>query len=117
MPRLELRLRRCRGGVLEEPARSAPIDGGVGHLPHARVVVVPVGPRVALHAEQTVTAETVVEQRSVGGRQRRRDRVVRGAVAVSSEEHTSELQSLMCMYYAVVCLKKEKQTSTVTTLN
>src|SRR3546814_5783582 len=36
---------------------------------------------------------------------------VRGRVAVEhrSEEHTSELQSLMRISYAVLCLKKKKQ--------
>src|SRR3546814_1222833 len=29
-----------------------------------------------------------------------------------SEEHTSELQSLMCISYAVFCLKKKKQIKT-----
>src|SRR3546814_8471134 len=38
------------------------------------------------------------------GRHRRRDRCHR------SEEHTSELQSLMRISYAVFCLKKKKQT-------
>src|SRR3546814_18184195 len=32
-----------------------------------------------------------------------------GAIAVRSEEHTSELQSLMRISYAVFCLKKKKQ--------
>src|SRR3546814_2849031 len=32
-----------------------------------------------------------------------------------SEEHTSELQSLMRISYAVFCLKKKKQTSTAST--
>src|SRR3546814_9468946 len=31
-----------------------------------------------------------------------------------SEEHTSELQSLMRISYAVFCLKKHKQTNTIT---
>src|SRR3546814_5702141 len=31
-----------------------------------------------------------------------------------SEEHTSELQSLMRISYAVFCLKKKKQTNTIT---
>src|SRR3546814_1438103 len=31
-----------------------------------------------------------------------------------SEEHTSELQSLMRTSYAVFCLKKKKETSTIT---
>src|SRR3546814_8329594 len=35
--------------------------------------------------------------------------------AVRSEEHTSELQSLMRISYAVFCLKKKKYTKTLTT--
>src|SRR3546814_3576729 len=35
--------------------------------------------------------------------------IVGNAVAVRSEEHTSELQSLMRISYAVFCLKKKKQ--------
>src|SRR3546814_7069334 len=35
--------------------------------------------------------------------------------AARSEEHTSELQSLMRISYAVFCLKKKKQYNTVTT--
>src|SRR3546814_5474910 len=35
--------------------------------------------------------------------------------AFRSEEHTSELQSLMRISYAVFCLKKKKQTQTKTT--
>src|SRR3546814_6486606 len=34
-----------------------------------------------------------------------------------SEEHTSELQSLMRISYAVFCLKKKKQTETISKLN
>src|SRR3546814_9221218 len=34
---------------------------------------------------------------------------VDGAVRIRSEEHTSELQSLMRISYAVFCLKKKKQ--------
>src|SRR3546814_3409744 len=36
---------------------------------------------------------------------------------VRSEEHTSELQSLMRISYAVFCLKKKKPTSAYTTLS
>src|SRR3546814_1919364 len=36
--------------------------------------------------------------------------VVHGAMLVRSEEHTSELQSLMRISYAVFCLKKKKNT-------
>src|SRR3546814_9507508 len=35
--------------------------------------------------------------------------------AARSEEHTSELQSLMRISYAVFCLKKKKQSETITT--
>src|SRR3546814_8390662 len=34
-------------------------------------------------------------------------------LAARSEEHTSELQSLMRISYAVFCLKKKKQTTTL----
>src|SRR3546814_4644385 len=34
-----------------------------------------------------------------------------GAIAARSEEHTSELQSLMRISYAVFCLKKKKLTN------
>src|SRR3546814_4414505 len=37
--------------------------------------------------------------------------------ALRSEEHTSELQSLMRISYAVFCLKKKKHTSISTRLN
>src|SRR3546814_3585500 len=36
-------------------------------------------------------------------------------LAARSEEHTSELQSLMRISYAVFCLKKKKQTDTLHT--
>src|SRR3546814_6137842 len=38
---------------------------------------------------------------------------VPGVVAGRSEEHTSELQSLMRISYAVFCLKKKKQSSSI----
>src|SRR3546814_15200920 len=41
----------------------------------------------------------------------RADEVLAG---VRSEEHTSELQSLMRISYAVFCLKKKKKTPTIT---
>src|SRR3546814_5156401 len=37
-------------------------------------------------------------------------RAVAGRIAVRSEEHTSELQSLMRISYAVFCLKKKNET-------
>src|SRR3546814_5845303 len=42
--------------------------------------------------------------------------LVRGfAISLRSEEHTSELQSLMRISYAVFCLKKKKQQHTIVT--
>src|SRR3546814_7492208 len=38
----------------------------------------------------------------------RRNTIVNGMLAIRSEEHTSELQSLMRISYAVFCLKKKK---------
>src|SRR3546814_13709545 len=49
---------------------------------------------------------------------RRRDegaqvQIAIAAAALRSEEHTSELQSLMRISYAVFCLKKKKSTHTI----
>src|SRR3546814_10250882 len=41
------------------------------------------------------------------------DRARTVSVAIRSEEHTSELQSLMRISYAVFCLKKKKNTTTI----
>src|SRR3546814_5031331 len=40
-----------------------------------------------------------------------------GILAMRSEEHTSELQSLMRISYAVFCLKKKTQTHTTSTMS
>src|SRR3546814_7759008 len=45
------------------------------------------------------------------GRRPRADGLVRGALAARSEEHTSELQSLMRISYDVFCLKKKNYSS------
>src|SRR3546814_1944994 len=46
---------------------------------------------------------------------RRRGRPARGGCHSRSEEHTSELQSLMRISYAVFCLKKKSNTITTIT--
>src|SRR3546814_7130184 len=43
------------------------------------------------------------------GRRAGRDRPARRRLSLRSEEHTSELQSLMRISYAVFCLKKKKK--------
>src|SRR3546814_3376867 len=55
--------------------------------------------------------------RLVGGRVLRKGgrRKHRHGCRAQSEEHTSELQSLMRISYAVFCLKKKTRTSTTTT--
>src|SRR3546814_8507531 len=54
--------------------------------------------------------------RSAGGVRCGRERARRsvGLARVRSEEHTSELQSLMRISYAVFCLKKKNNTTTNT---
>src|SRR3546814_3930476 len=86
------------------PAARAgqPVGGGGGDLPHGQ-------PRdfqgVAVHGR---------------GYHRPRNRHARFAQAersCRSEEHTSELQSLMRISYAVFCLKKKKQITTTEFVN
>src|SRR3546814_7680556 len=73
---------------------------------------------VAGHRQRAVADQPGAEQRRrLDIAQARRDRQaearigdrVRGVAAVRSEEHTSELQSLMRISYAVFCLKKKKK--------
>src|SRR3546814_6282001 len=56
-------------------------------------------------------AEPFLPCRGAGGgaARRRRGRKIVGRRADRSEEHTSELQSLMRISYAVFCLKKKKK--------
>src|SRR3546814_3643469 len=64
--------------------------------------------------------DTVQVELQVGGQHSGGDQPVAVACAdeqcacraIRSEEHTSELQSLMRISYAVFCLKKKKQTNT-----
>src|SRR3546814_6589043 len=58
----------------------------------------------------SITAVTISGSRSCIGpaRERQDDARLRCIVVARSEEHTSELQSLMRISYAVFCLKKKK---------
>src|SRR3546814_9932454 len=71
-----------------------PLDQEVGHR-HLQLV----GPVLSRFARRREGVPLAQEQQDVGGL--RDDR---------SEEHTSELQSLMRISYAVFCLKKKKTT-------
>src|SRR3546814_4666468 len=50
-----------------------------------------------------------------GGQPRRRGHIAAPEMRARSEEHTSELQSLMRISYAVFCLKKIKHTTSTQT--
>src|SRR3546814_1351652 len=104
---LHERRRRSRGrkGAAPLHPRTAPGHAGQpayfrGRTPRRPAAV------AALHAR------TRPCRRLLGGR--RRDRAAR--LATRSEEHTSELQSLMRISYAVFCLKKKKNSTRKTKL-
>src|SRR3546814_6490185 len=78
-------------------------------------------PRFLVAVDHHVIADAIRKRRRLERRERGEDhRYARfhiggaGAVEHRSEEHTSELQSLMRISYAVFCLTKKKQTTTKT---
>src|SRR3546814_3714530 len=85
------------GGQLGAGAVREPQLGAVG-VEFGRAAFVILDMRVAV-------ADDAAVRRAERGE---REAVRRGA-ARRSEEHTSELQSLMCISYAVFCLKKKKK--------
>src|SRR3546814_9231736 len=91
----------ARGHALDLVGAGEQLDIGQIGL-HARVdlevAAVPVAP-IALEQEVGIEFELVARAPLQRGRHRR---------AVRSEEHTSELQSLMRISYAAFCLKKKK---------
>src|SRR3546814_4332015 len=78
--------------------------------PHTRHQLDQPGPRLRMRSTRT-------RERCMRERFRSQQAVHRVRVAqrfqVRSEEHTSELQSLMRNSYAVFCLKKKKQTKAI----
>src|SRR3546814_4971476 len=83
------------------------------------------GKAVALHQcfdpaqDSRRQAEALIDQRAVkldqaGPCPDARPRVLGAGNAARSEEHTSELQSLMRISYAVFCLKKKKHINSTT---
>src|SRR3546814_8349620 len=65
----------------------------------------PVG-KAAAHRINAIGRARIVAQTHIGGRK------ADGAAQLRSEEHTSELQSLMRTSYAVLCLKTKRHKST-----
>src|SRR3546814_6453006 len=79
-----------------------------------------VQPRMRLDATPDVEFAHAKLVRAAAGRRRRLgdvfDTIRRAGPPRRSEEHTSELQSLMRISYAVFCLKKQKQATSTNTL-
>src|SRR3546814_10295598 len=88
----------------EVDRRAAHPDGPLG-LPAPHVVMIAHDPCAGL---QLLDQPWFQLQVDVGIEKQRDDRGVR------SEEHTSELQSLMRISYAVFCLKKKKKNNHIT---
>src|SRR3546814_9627266 len=73
----------------------------------AREVVSCDGGKLALTAEQSAKSGTMVLRKAPTG-----GSLPPPAIVLRSEEHTSELQSLMRISYAVFCLKKQTKYKT-----
>src|SRR3546814_10865294 len=91
--------RRCQPGRLDRV--------GV----HAAARVPDGGDMIDVHAEAQITAHCCPSNLFAVACQGAASAPPREAPAGRSEEHTSELQSLMRISYAVFCLKKKKQTT------
>src|SRR3546814_5170469 len=108
-----------------DPAEAADDVGGVGGLDLEEIALVDRLPDQLVHIVGLVRAvrdqgvEAVLMPVPRIGRRPRRQVVAVGErqeieeVAGRSEEHTSELQSLMRISYAVFCLKKKKLTQKI----
>src|SRR3546814_7562493 len=125
------RLRPLRLGDRERFGRLKRLHGGFKRGPVAPVKVeqqpLEVGGHLNVHgrrdgwsdradgivARRQRTVEDVVD---VGRDQQPRDRQAHLRCDIRSEEHTSELQSLMRISYAVFCLKKKKKMKISATL-
>src|SRR3546814_1005616 len=91
--------------------KSILLAGAAAMLPfaapaHAAPEEAPVAEAVA--APEAETAEQFDSEASAEAAKAKMQREMDEAVALRSEEHTSELQSLMRNSYAVFCLKKKK---------
>src|SRR3546814_3504164 len=92
--------------MLLRPPRSTRTDT---LFPYTTLFRSPLGHAVLRQRHSTVLTRRSVDDPS------RRDSYSRIRIAARSEEHTSELQSLMRISYAVFCLKKKKKTIRKTT--
>src|SRR3546814_7116843 len=101
-PVAELRIRQHDGGCVKQHGRRA---GQVGRAVHCLRLF---RRQADDEAGATDTAAVVVTVLGVEAAAMRFDDLLRDAETQRSEEHTSELQSLMRNSYAVFCLKKKK---------
>src|SRR3546814_8889222 len=100
---------KLKMAVSDQPCSSSPISVRDAS---AESVVLPVPDRpkkIAVSPSAPMLAEQCIGMTPCGGRTKLR------TVKTRSEEHTSELQSLMRISYAVFCLKKKKHQSTTRT--
>src|SRR3546814_1426783 len=102
--------------MLRRPPRSTRTDTRFPYATLFRSAVVAMGQ--LQHAQQAGHAYRATADHGIPERHRRAVRLqeqslvgaARGCLTARSEEHTSELQSLMRISYAVFCLKKKKKT-------
>src|SRR3546814_3735749 len=109
----ELRLvPRTRSPRLTDQGRprllSATLQQAEQRQPGSGVVAPPAGFEVRLLGRVQLAPQPVQLTQLVAGGPHRRSLEVAQRGASRSEEHTSELQSLMRISYAVFCLKKKK---------
>src|SRR3546814_10175599 len=96
-----------------------PADGGVGPLPRRSARAIGDGDEAGLQRLKRLDRlpERFLHRRRLWREELERDRHIAGKIGVRSEEHTSELQSLMRISYAVFCLKKKTTHHTYNTTN
>src|SRR3546814_9800182 len=103
-----------RGGVADAPAhaarRRAVFGGEIGRRRFGFVIGDQVDP--ALTPQLDVLRAVARDQRETHRFEHRLENALFGRRKFRSEEHTSELQSLMRNSYAVFCLKKNKTANT-----
>src|SRR3546814_4093139 len=104
--------RVLRGGLIP-PARFDQIGGGAGH-DDRRPVDRGAGRQRLVVVDRRLQRTVMANEMAGPLRRFRRRRQRRARRLDRSEEHTSELQSLMRISYAVFCLKKKNKTMSTT---